>query len=84
MVAAVPSEFQDFIKRGIASGRFRTADEVVAEGLRLLQQREHKLERLRTELLAGADELDRGEGVPADLVLRELREQIEELERQAP
>ena len=43
--------FNRFIETGIKSGRFSNASEVVREGLRLLEQREHddkaKLEWLR-------------------------------------
>ena len=59
--------FDRFIDKGIASGRFSNASEVVREGLRLLEQREQenkaKLEWLRAAAKEGFDSIDRGEGI---------------------
>jgi len=83
MIAAIPDEFRSFVDAGIASGRFRNDQEAIAEGLRLLQQRESKLQLLRAELLEGVEELERAAGIPADQVFRELREHIDELDKQS-
>jgi antitoxin ParD1/3/4 len=77
MLAAIPDEFRKFVDAEIASGRFRSEQEAIAEGLRLLEQRESKLRLLRTELLEGVEQLERGEAVPADQVFQELRSRIE-------
>jgi antitoxin ParD1/3/4 len=59
--------FDRFIETGITSGRFSNASEVVREGLRLLEQREHedqaKLECLRAAAKEGFDAIDRGDYV---------------------
>ena len=59
--------FDRFIDAGITSGRFSNASEVVREGLRLLEQREHedraKLEWLRGAVKEASDSIDRGEGI---------------------
>ena len=51
-------------------GRYKSASEVVREGLRLLQEREEehraRLEALRRDIQVGLDELDRGEGVDGE------------------
>ena len=36
MPIAIPDEFKTFVSRGVASGRFRTEEEAVCEGLNLL------------------------------------------------
>jgi antitoxin ParD1/3/4 len=63
--------FDKFIATGIESGRFSNASEIVREGLRLLEQREEedraKLEWLRAAVKEGIDQLDRGEGIEAEL-----------------
>ena len=55
--------FEDFIKRQIASGRYKNASEVVREGLRTLETREQKLEALRAAIQPGIDAANRGEFV---------------------
>lgn len=42
-----------FIKEQIASGRYGSASELVRESLRLLEQREMKIEALRAALIEG-------------------------------
>lgn len=55
--------FNAFLERAIASGRYTSASEVIRAGLRLLQDQEAKLERLR-ELIREGDES--GDPVPLD------------------
>ena len=40
---------------------YQTASEVVREGLRLLKERDDRVARLRTDIRAGFDAIDRGE-----------------------
>jgi antitoxin ParD1/3/4 len=59
--------FHRLIESGITSGRYRNASEMVLDGLRLLEQRDHedraKLQFLRKAAKAGFDEIDRGPGI---------------------
>jgi antitoxin ParD1/3/4 len=51
--------WEAFIKRQIASGRYGSASELVRESLRLLEQREMKIEALRAAIIEGEEsELD--------------------------
>jgi antitoxin ParD1/3/4 len=50
---AVGDHFADFIERQIAQGRYDSATDVVAAGLRLLEERETRLEALRSALIEG-------------------------------
>lgn len=61
MSTAIPPEFEQFVQQEVACGNFRSADEVVAEGLRLLRQQ--KLEALRRDIDDGIEQLERGEGI---------------------
>ena len=45
--------FEDIIKRSIKSGRYSSASEVIRAGLRLIDEREHKIELLRKAIDAG-------------------------------
>ena len=58
----------------------RDTSDAVTEAQRLAEERE----RLRAELQIGVDELDRGEGIDADIVFRELDEKIAKLLKNEP
>lgn len=63
MVETDTTELDEFVSHEVQSGKYRSRDEVIAAGLRLLLDRERKLEWLRSEIQIGIDELDRGEGI---------------------
>ena len=77
--------FDRFIEAGIASGRFGNANQVVREGLRLLEQREPedqaRLEWLRAAARQGFDQLDRGEGIQCES-MDDLDTQIDQIARE--
>jgi putative addiction module CopG family antidote len=76
----LPSDLAQFVRQQVAAGRYQTEAEVVSHGVRLLQEREQKLEALRQMVLPALERLDRGEG----LVLNgddELREYFEDVKR---
>jgi len=78
MTAEIPSDLAPFVQRMVAERRYLTTDEVLAEGLRLLQARE----TLRQEVRSGFDQLDAGLGVPAADVYRRAEERIREIASQ--
>ncbi len=53
--------FESFIDRQLASGRYGSASEVVRASLRLLEEREYKIEGLRKALLDSERSGDVGE-----------------------
>jgi putative addiction module CopG family antidote len=83
MPTAIPGELQDFIEREIASGKFRSEEEVVSTALRLLREREQRHDALRSDLQEGAADLDSGGRLTAEDVFRRLRERAAELEEQS-
>ena len=64
--------FEGFIAAKIDEGRFETVSEAVREGLRLLEERETKLDVLRQTLAIGEAQLDRGEGIDGETFMNEL------------
>ena len=73
------------IKELVASGRYADANEVIAEGLRLLDERD-KLERLRAEIAIGLEEIERGEEIvyTPDYMQRLIRKADEDERNEAP
>jgi antitoxin ParD1/3/4 len=81
MNVSLTPELERRIAEKVESGLYTSASEVVRESLRLLfeaeELRERRLERLRTEVRLGIEQLDRGEGIPGEAVLREVTERLE-------
>ncbi len=75
MTAEIPADMTSFVEQMVAQRRFLTAEEVLTEGLRLLQARE----ALGQEIRAGFDELDSGLGIPAEDVYLRAERHIHEL-----
>jgi antitoxin ParD1/3/4 len=69
--------FNDFVEEQVASGRYTSASEVVRAGLRLLREREEKMQALRDALQKG---LDSGEPEPFDFdeFLKEMRAETDQ------
>lgn len=61
MTTLIPSEFRLFVTDALASGRFRSEEELITTALRLLQDRERKHSALREDIQVGLDGLDRGD-----------------------
>jgi antitoxin ParD1/3/4 len=63
MSTTITPDLQAFIQQAIASGKYRSEAEVVSEGLRLLQEKERKLDAMRQDLQVGLDQFENGEGI---------------------
>lgn len=84
MNVSLSPDLEEFINRKVASGRYLSADDVVREALRLLDDREQlraiRLEELRREIAIGIDEADRGLVAPLDMdaIREKVRKRLEE------
>ena len=67
MPLTIPVEFEAFVEQAIASGRYRSEEEVFADALRLLSERERKWQSLRDDIQAGLDDAERGDVAPLDV-----------------
>ncbi|NOY85526.1 MAG: type II toxin-antitoxin system ParD family antitoxin [Nitrospirae bacterium] len=66
------NHFEGFIATKINEGRFESKSEAVRAALRLLEERESKLDLLRKKLATGETQLDQGEGVDGETFMNEL------------
>lgn len=61
MASIIPTEFQPFVSEAVASGRYRSEEELVSTALRLLEDRERRMAALRADLQIAVDESDCGD-----------------------
>ena len=78
MMVEIPADQAFFVQRMVAERRFLTTDDVLAEGLRLLQA----CETMRHEVRSGFEQLDAGLGIEAEDVYRRAEEKIREIAEQ--
>ena len=69
MNVELPLDAKQFLDGLVASGEYGSADDVVADGVRLLMSRKF----LRADIQKGIDELDAGLGFDGDEVFAESR-----------
>lgn len=66
MSTSLPQDLQQFVQQEVASGRYRSEEDLLCAGLRLLRERERRLQALREDIEPALGQLDRGEGKPLD------------------
>ncbi len=87
MNVSLTPELERLVVEKVDSGLYRSASEVLREGLRLLRVRDAeqaaRLEALSRDVQEGLDELDRGEGVPGEEAFSGIMSRIEAYEEAA-
>lgn len=77
MNVSLTPELEQLVAEKVESGRYTSASEVIREALRLLEEkdqvRQNRLAAIRRKIDRGLDQLDRGEGIPADQAQSRLR-----------
>jgi len=82
MTITLQPEQEQFIQVQLATGRYASASEVIAEALALLEQRNHYdrwVEDLRDKIDLAAAQLDRGEGIDGETAIAQLRTYIQQV-----
>jgi antitoxin ParD1/3/4 len=82
MNVSLTPELEEFVGKEVQSGMYQSASEVIRAGLRLLKDEKaakprfmvSSMEGLEEKLLVGIRQLDRGEGIPGEVVAKQLRE----------
>ncbi len=77
MGTSIPSDMAAFVERMVSGRRFLSEQDVMAEGLRMLQARE----TLREEVVKGFEQLDAGLGIPAEQAYSRAEQRIAQIER---
>lgn len=80
MNISLTPELEKLVQDKVSSGLYTSASEVIRESLRLLNQYESvqqkRLMQLQQEIEIGLKQLDKGQGINADVVYQRLRNKI--------
>jgi antitoxin ParD1/3/4 len=76
MYIQIKPELEQFIQAHLASGRFASADDVINEAFKLLQEREQRLEELRRKIAVGTEQIAKGQVTDGEVVFARLQEKI--------
>jgi antitoxin ParD1/3/4 len=80
MTISLRPEHEQFIQTQLASGRYASADEVLAQAFQLLDhwQQDHDewLEITRQKVAIGLQQIERGEVIDGETVIAHLQEKI--------
>ena len=61
MNVSLTAELEQLVDDKVKTGMYQTASEVVREGLRLLRERDQRVEALRQDIRGGFEAIERGE-----------------------
>jgi antitoxin ParD1/3/4 len=80
MHVSLTDQLEKMVKAKVASGLYNNASEVIRESLRFMETHEEwiyqiKLEKLRSEVSKGLDQLDLGESVDGRSFFEELNKE---------
>lgn len=79
--ADLGQQLEAYVAKLVATGRYHSKSEVLREGVRLIQERETRLETLDAALARGIADADAGRTKPAEEVFRRLEDKYR---RRAP
>ncbi|MEZ2276988.1 MAG: type II toxin-antitoxin system ParD family antitoxin [Microcoleus sp.] len=81
-------EQSELIQQKLNSGKYNNAEEVIAEALQLLYQRDREyetwVEETRGKVDVAIDELRRGEGIDGNVVVAQLKEKLRQARQSQP
>lgn len=85
MNVSLTPELENIVNEKVASGMYKSASEVVREGVRLLQERDNvrdeKLLWLRREIKKGTDDLEAGRFSDGEEVFNRIEKRLFEIKR---
>lgn len=67
MSKTYPPELQEFVQHELATGLFRSEDELLVAALTVYRDLKHRHEELRRDVRRSLDQAERGEAQPMDI-----------------
>jgi antitoxin ParD1/3/4 len=75
--ADLGNHLEDYVTELVTKGRYNSKSEVLREGVRLVQEREKKLEALDAALARGLEDVKAGRVMPLDEAFDRLRQKLD-------
>ncbi|MFN6562313.1 MAG: type II toxin-antitoxin system ParD family antitoxin [Nostoc sp. ChiSLP01] len=76
MYIQIKPELEQFIQAQLASGRFASADDVINEAFKLLQEREQRIEELRQKIAVGTEQIAKWQITDGEVAFARFPEKI--------
>ncbi len=76
MYIQIKPELEQFIQAQLATGRFASADDVINEAFKLLQEREQRIEELRQKIALGTEQIAKEQVTDGEVVFARFQEKI--------
>lgn len=74
--ADLGNHLEDYVTELVTKGRYNSKSEVLREGVRLVQEREKRLEALDAALARGVEDVKAGRTMPLDEAFDRLRREL--------
>ena len=75
----IKPEHEQFIQAQIATGRFTSAEDVINEAFKLLEEQEKRLEELRQKIAVATEQIKQGRVTDGEIVFARLQEKIRKI-----
>jgi antitoxin ParD1/3/4 len=75
--ADLGNHLEDYVTELVTKGRYNSKSEVLREGVRLVQEREKRLEALDAALARGLEDVKAGRAMPLDEAFDRLRQKLD-------
>lgn len=79
MYIEIKPELEQFIQAQLATGRFTSADDVINEAFKLLQEREQRIEELRQKIAVGTEQIAKGQVTDGEVVFAKFQQKIHQI-----
>ncbi|QSJ15957.1 type II toxin-antitoxin system ParD family antitoxin [Nostoc sp. UHCC 0702] len=83
MYIQIKPELEQFIQAQLAIGRFSSAEDVINEAFKLLQEREQRIEELRQKIAVGTEQIANGQVSDGEVVFARLQEKIRQISEES-
>ncbi len=83
MNITLSSELENLIQQKLSSGKYSSVEAMIEAALRLLEEQDRQVQRLRSELMIGVEQIQQGAVHDGPEVLKQLREKAVRLSQSA-